>query len=75
MKEIYEEHFVDEEEQQMDTTEGTKGAKGIEQTGIEQTGKAGPTPGSMIKVKKLEKPRVSKPILPYEPPVMRCRSA
>ena len=70
MKEIYEEHSVGEAEQQMDTTEETKGTEGME-----QTGKTGSTSSSMIKVKKLEKPRVSTAILQYEPPVMRCRSS
>ena len=59
-----------EAEQQMDTTEETKGAEGME-----QTGKTGSTPRSMIKVKKSEKPRVSTAILQYEPPVMRHRSS
>ena len=69
-EEIYKEHFVGQEEQQMDTTEETKDAEGIEQTGkMEQTS------GLMIKVKKLEKPKVLKSILPYEPPVTRHRSS
>ena len=54
----------------MDTTEETKGAEGMEQTGT-----TGPTSRSMIKVKKLEKPRVSTGIPQYEPPVMRHRSS
>ena len=70
LKEIYEEHSVGEAEQQMDTTEETKGAEGME-----QAGKIGSTSRSMIKVKKSEKPRVSTAILPYEPPVTRCRSS
>ena len=70
LKEIYEENSVGEAEQQMDTTEETKGAEGME-----QIGKTGSTSRSMIKVKKSEKPRVSTAILPYEPPVMRCRSS
>ena len=70
LKEIYEEHSVGEAEQQMDTTEETKGAEGME-----QTGKTGSTSRSTIKVKKLEKPRVSTAIPPYEPPVMRRRSS
>ena len=61
---------MSEAEQQMDTTEETKGTEGME-----QTGKTGSTSRSMIKVKKLEKPRVSAAIPPYEPPVMRCRSS
>ena len=70
LKQIYEEHFVGDKEQQMDTTEETKGAEGVK-----QTGKVGPTPRSMIKVKKSEKPRVATEIPPYEPPVMRCRAS
>ena len=69
-KEIYEEHSVGEAEQQMDTTEESKGAEGME-----QTGKTGSTSRSMIKVKKSEKPRVSTAIPPYEPPVTRHRSS
>ena len=70
LKEIYEEHSVGEAEQQMDTTEETKGAEGIE-----QTVKTGSTSRSTIKVKKSEKPRVSTAILQYEPPVMRHGSS
>ena len=70
LKHIYEEHFVGDEEQQMDTTEETKGTEGVK-----QTGKVGPTSRSTIKVKKSEKPRVATEILPYEPPVMRCRAS
>ena len=70
LKEIYEEHSVGETEQQMDTTEETKGAEGME-----QTLKTGSTSRSIIKVKSLEKPRVSTAIPQYEPPVMRCRSS
>ena len=69
LKQIYEEHFVGDEEQQMDTTEETKGTEGVK-----QTGKVGPTSRSMIKVKKSEKPRVATKIPPYEPPVTRCRA-
>ena len=54
----------------MDTTEETKGAEGME-----QTGKTGSTSRSTIKVKKSEKPRVSTAILQYEPPVIRHRSS
>ena len=61
---------VGEAEQQMDTTEETKGTEGME-----QTGKSGSRSKSMIKVKKSEKPRVSTAIPQYEPPVMRCRSS
>ena len=70
LKEIYEEYPVGEAEQQMDTTKETKSAEGIE-----KMGKTGSTSRSMIKVKKLERPRVSTAILQYEPPVMRCRSS
>ena len=70
LKQIYEEHFVGDEEQQMDTTKETKGAEGVK-----RIGKVGPTSRSMIKVKKLEKPRVATEILPYEPPVMRRRAS
>ena len=70
LKEIYEEHSMGEAEQRMDTTEETKGAEGME-----QTGKTGSTSRSMIKVKKSKKPRVSTAILPYKPPVTRCRSS
>ena len=59
-----------EAEQEMDTTKETKGAEGME-----QTGKTGSTSRSTIKVKKLEKPRVSTAIPQYEPPVMRRRSS
>ena len=54
----------------MDTTEETKGAEGME-----KISKTGSTSRSMIKVKKLERPRVSTAILQYEPPVTRCRSS
>ena len=70
LKQIYEEHFVGDEEQQMDTIEETKGAEGVK-----RTGKVGPTSRSMIKVKKSEKPRVATEILPYEAPVMRRRAS
>ena len=70
LKEIYEEHSVGEAEQQMDITEETKGAEGME-----KTGKTGSTSRSMIKVKKLERPRVSTAVPQYEPPMMRCRSS
>ena len=59
LKQIYEEHFVGDEVQQMDTTEETEG----------------PTIRSKIKVKKSEKPRVATEILPYEPPVMKHRAS
>ena len=59
-----------EAEQQMDTTEETKGAEGME-----KMGKTGSTSRSMIKVKKSKRPRVSTAILQYEPPVMRHRSS
>ena len=55
LKQIYEEHFGGNEEQQMDTTKETK---------------VGSTSKSMIKVKKSEKPRVATEILPYEPPML-----
>ena len=70
LKEIYEEHSLGEAEQQMDISEETKGAEGME-----KTGKTGSTSRSMIKVKKLERPRVSTAVLQYEPPVTRCRSS
>ena len=70
LKEIYEEHSVGEAEQQMDITEETKGAEGME-----KTGKTGSTSRSMIKVRKSERPRVSTAIPQYEPPVMRHRSS
>ena len=70
LKQIYEEHFVGNEEQQMDTSEETKGAEGVK-----QTGKVGPTSRSMIKVEKSENPRVATEIPPYEPPVMRHRAS
>ena len=70
LKQIYEEHFVGNKEQQMDTTEETKGAEGVK-----QTGKVGPTSRSMIKVKKSEKPRVATEIPPHEPPVTRRRAS
>ena len=57
-----------EAEQQMDTTEETKGTEGME-----RKGKNGSK--SMIKVKKSERSRVSTAILHYEPPIMRCRSS
>ena len=66
LKEIYEEYSVGEAEQQMDTTEETKGAESME-----QRGKTGSTSRSTIKVKKSEKPRVSTAIPQYEPPVTR----
>ena len=47
-----------EAEQQMDITEETKGAEGME-----KTGKTGSTSRSTIKVKKWERPRVSTAIL------------
>ena len=46
LKEIYEEYSVGQE-QQMDTTEGPKGAEGVE-----QPEEKGQTSGLMIKVKK-----------------------
>ena len=58
LKEICEEHCVGEAEQQMDTTEETKGAEGMK-----KTGKTGSTSRSTIKVKKSERPRVSTAIL------------
>ena len=70
LKQIYEEHFVGDEVQQMNTTEETEGAEGVK-----RTGKVGPTARSTIKVKKSEKPRVATEILPYEPPVMRHRAS
>ena len=70
LKQIYEEHFVGDEVQQMDTIKETEGAEGAK-----QTGKVGPTTRSTIKVKKSEKPRVATEIPPYEPPVMRCRAS
>ena len=70
LKEIYEEHSVGEAEQQMDISEETKGTEGME-----KTGKTGSTSRSMIKVKKLERPRVSTAVLQYEPPVTRHRSS
>ena len=70
LKQIYEQHFGGDEEQQMDITEETKGAEVLEQTSkVESTSKA------TIKVKKSEKPRVATEILPHEPPMMRCRTS
>ena len=54
----------------MDTTKETEGAEGLK-----QTSKVGPTSKSTIKVKKSEKPRVATEILPYEPPMTRCRAS
>ena len=70
LKEIYEEHFQGDEEQQMDTTKETEGAEGLK-----QTSKMGSISKAMIKVKKSEKPRVAIEILPYEPPMMRHRAS
>ena len=70
LKQIYEEHFGGDEEQQMDTTEETEGAERLK-----RTSKVGSTSKSTIKVKKSEKPRVATEILPYEPPIMRCRAS
>ena len=66
LKKIYEEDSVSVAEQQMDTTEETKGAEGIE-----KMGKTGSTSRSMIKVKKSERPMVCTAIPQYEPPVSR----
>ena len=64
LKQIYEEHFEGDKEQQMDMTEEIEDAEGSR-----QTGKVGAK--STIKVKKSEKPRVVAGILLYEPPMMR----
>ena len=70
LKQLYEEHFGGNEEQQMDTTEETKGTEGLK-----QTSKVGSTSKSMIKVKKSKNPRVATEIPPYEPPMLRCRAS
>ena len=70
LKQIYEEHFGGDEEQQMDTTKETKGAEELK-----RTSKVGSTSKSMIKLKKSEKPMVVTEIQPYEPPMMRRRAS
>ena len=69
LKQIYEEHFVGEKEQKMDTTKETEGAEGSKQAGKAE-------PKLMIKVRKSEKPKVAaQGVPPHEPPMMRRRAS